>query len=54
MNNKQHFFEEEIDLYEDILNYDSLAQYQGLLKHVKTKEKDLKRTFKKNKKQTFG
>ena len=50
MHNKEHFLEEETDLYEEILTYESLDQYEGLLNHLKTKKKDIKRTFKKNKK----
>ena len=49
MNNKEHFFDEEPDLYEEILNSESLDQYEGLLNHYRNNKKDLKRTFKKNK-----
>ena len=47
MNNKERSIEKESDLYEKILNHESLDQYEGLLNHVKTKKKDLKRTLRK-------
>ena len=50
MSNKEPSIEEGADLYEDILTYESLDQYEGLLNHYRNNKKDLKRTFKKNKK----
>ena len=50
MNNKESFIDEETDLYEEILTYESLDQYEGLLNHYRNNKKDLKITFKKNKK----
>ena len=50
MNNKERVIDEETDLYEEILTYESLDQYEGLLIHYSNNKKDLKRTFKKNKK----
>tara|TARA_X000000368_G_C22582862_1_gene515891 strand:- start:130 stop:285 length:156 start_codon:yes stop_codon:yes gene_type:complete len=51
MNNKEHILDEETYLYEEILTYKSLDQYEGLLNHYKKiNKKDIKRTFKKNKK----
>ena len=50
MNNKKHIIAEETDLYEEILTSESLDQYEGLLNHYRNNKKDLKRTFKKNKK----
>ena len=50
MNNKERVIDEETDLYEEILTYESLDQYEGLLIHYRNNKKDLKRTFKKNKK----
>ena len=49
MNNKERVIDEETDLYEEILTYESLDQYEGLLNHYRNNKKDLKRTFKKNK-----
>ncbi len=48
MNKKERIIDEETDLYEEILAYESLDQYEGLLNHYKTKKKDLK-NFQKNK-----
>ena len=50
MNNKERVIDEETDLYEEILIDESLDQYEGLLNHYGNNKKDLKRTFKKNKK----
>ena len=50
MNNKERDIDEETDLYEEILSEESLDQYEGLLNHSRNNKKDLKRTFKKNKK----
>jgi hypothetical protein len=50
MNNKENFIDEETDHYEEILTSESLDQYEGLLNHYSNNKKDLKRTFKKNKK----
>ena len=50
MNNNECFIDVETDLYEDILTSESLDQYEGLLNHYRNNKKDLKRTFKKNKK----
>ncbi len=50
MNNKERVIDEETDLYEEILIDKSLDQYEGLLNHYMNNKKDLKRTFKKNKK----
>ena len=50
MKNKERVISEESDLYEEILIYESLDQYEGLLNHYKNNKKDLKRTFKKMKK----
>ncbi len=50
MNNKEHCIDKETDLYEEILYSESLDQYEGLLNHNMNNKKDLKRTFKKNKK----
>tara|TARA_Y100001968_G_scaffold154160_1_gene140802 strand:- start:203 stop:355 length:153 start_codon:yes stop_codon:yes gene_type:complete len=50
MKNKERVIIEESDLYEEILIYESLDQYEGLLNHYKNNKKDLKRTFKKMKK----
>ena len=50
MSNKERFIEEGADLYEEILTYESLAQYEELLNQYRNNKKDLKRTFKKNKK----
>jgi len=47
MNKKNRRTSEESDLYEEILIQESLDQYEGLLNHVKTKKKDLKRTLRK-------
>ncbi len=47
MKNKERSIEEETDLYEGILTYESLDQYESLLKHLKTKKKDLIRTLRK-------
>ena len=44
MNNKERVIDEEI------LTNESLDQYEGLLNHYTNNKKDLKRTFKKNKK----
>jgi len=38
MNNKERSIEEESDLYEEILNHESLDQYEGLLNHYKNKK----------------
>ena len=43
MNNKDKIFCEESDLYEEILVYESLDQYEGLLNHCKNMKKDLKK-----------
>ena len=50
MSNKEPSIEEGADLYEDILTYESLDQYEGLLNHYRNNKKELKRAFKKNKK----
>ena len=50
MRNKEGSIEEGADLYEEILNSEYLDQYEGLLNHYRNNKKDLKRTFKKNKK----
>ena len=53
MNNKERVIDEETDFYEEILTYESLDQYEGLLIHqihYRNNKKDLKRTLKKNKK----
>tara|TARA_Y100001968_G_scaffold305585_1_gene321580 strand:+ start:516 stop:668 length:153 start_codon:yes stop_codon:yes gene_type:complete len=50
MDNKENFIGEESDLYEEILVFESLDQYEGLLNHCKNKKKDLQRNFKKKKK----
>ena len=49
MNNKEYVIDEETDLYEEILTFESLDQYEGLLNHYRNNKKDLKRTLKKNK-----
>ena len=46
MNNKERVIDEETDLYEEILTYESLDQYEGLLNHYRNNKKDLKRTLK--------
>ena len=50
MTNKEYLIDEETYLYEEILTSESLDQYEGLLNHYRNNKKDLKRTFKKNKK----
>ena len=50
MNNKELYIQEETYMYEEILIYESLDQYEGLLNHHKKNKKNLKKTFKKNKK----
>ena len=50
MNNKERVVDEETDLYEEILTYESLDQYEGLLIHYINNKKDLKITLQKNKK----
>ena len=47
MNNKERVIDEENDLYEEILTYESLDQYEGLLNHYRNNKKDLKRTLRK-------
>ena len=39
MNNKKLVIDEETDLYEEILTYESLDQYEGLLNHHRNKKK---------------
>ena len=45
MNNKERDIDEEPDLYEEILNDESLDQYEGLLNYYRNNIKDLKRTL---------
>ena len=45
MNNKESFIDEETDLYEELLTYESFDQYEGLLNHYRKNKKDLKRTM---------
>ena len=40
MKNKEHFIDQETNLYEEILTYESLDQYEGLLNHYKKTKKD--------------
>ena len=47
MNNKKRVIDEETDLYEEILTYQSLDPYEGLLNHHENNKKDLKRTLRK-------
>ena len=47
MKNKERVIDEETDLYEEILTYESLDQYEGLLIHYSNNKKDLKRTLRK-------
>ena len=47
MNNKERFIDEETDLYEEILTYEALDQYEGLLNHYNKTKKELKRSLKK-------
>ncbi len=54
MNNKKHITYEEDELYEEILTCKSLDRYKGLLNHYRNIKKDLKRTFKENKKLSFS
>ena len=39
MNNKERVIDEETDLYEEILTYESLDQYEGLLNHYRNNKK---------------
>ena len=39
MNNKERVVDEETDLYEEILTYESLDQYEGLLNHYRNNKK---------------
>ena len=39
MNYKEHFIGEETDHYEEILTYESLDQYEGLLNHYRNNKK---------------
>ncbi len=39
MNNQEPFMDLETDLYEEILVYESLDQYEGLLNHYKNNNK---------------
>ena len=48
MKKKERIIDQETDLYEEILTYESLDQYEGLLNHYKNK--DLKTRFIKKKK----
>ena len=50
MNNKERILGQESNLYEEILVYESLDQYEGLLNHLKNKKKDLKEPIKNKKK----
>ena len=47
MNNKERVIDEGTDLYEEILSYESLDQYEGLLNHHRNNKKELKRTMRK-------
>ena len=46
MNNKESLFSEESDHYEEILVYESLDQYEGLLNHTNKKKKLMYRYYK--------
>ena len=39
MSNKERVVDEETDLYEEILTYESLDQYEGLLNHYRNNKK---------------
>ena len=39
MSNKERVIDEETDLYEEILTYESLDQYEGLLNHYRNNKK---------------
>ena len=41
MKNKKHLLDEETDLYEEILTYESLDQYEGLLNHHRNNKNNL-------------
>ena len=47
MNNKESVIDEETHLYEEILTYESLDQYEGLLNHYRNNKKRSKRTLRK-------
>ena len=48
MNNKERDIDDETDLYEEILTYESLDQYEGLLNYYSNNKKDKKKASRKS------